>query len=502
MTQAANPTPSPPSTNERTQTAPKMWGLGAHELHQAYWNTRGVQPVVRGDHGKVPRDAELYLLIEPDQLVIFDIRPIIKRMTWNNAMVTRVRILREGQTRYREHVITDEDGYVDRIERYYRADSLATNRAFVTRSRRIARIWSEASRRAEAWREVRRIAPKYQNVRARLTGDTFDARNIDDHHRLLDTLVTKLVDPSRAIEGIDELVEGVWGRIGIVLPPDLIAIGPIWLGDYHHATGDVVVGPKVFADAEPASRDAANARPVKLKPATIRKISHIQPHRPASAPDDHDIQVLPESRFSLKRLFDIVVSGSVLLVFSPLLIIIAIAIIWTDGWPVFFGHLRQTKGGRQFYCWKFRTMYQNAESMVADLADDNVCDGPQVFIENDPRVTKVGAFLRKYHLDELPQFINVLRGDMSIVGPRPSPDKENQICPAWREMRLSVRPGITGLWQVQRTREPGKDFQEWIRYDMEYVRRQSFWFDLKIIFKTASNIVFSRSNDGADDSNG
>ena len=115
--------------------------------------------------------------------------------------------------------------------------------------------------------------------------------------------------------------------------------------------------------------------------------------------------------------------------------------------------------------------------------------GPQVFIENDPRVTRLGRVLRRFQIDELPQFWNVLRGEMSLVGPRPSPDRENQFCPAWREMRLSVRPGITGLWQTRRTRAEGEDFQEWIKYDIEYVRSASFVLDLKILVSTVRGLL-------------
>jgi len=103
---------------------------------------------------------------------------------------------------------------------------------------------------------------------------------------------------------------------------------------------------------------------------------------------------------------------------------------------------------------------------------------------NDPRIYPAGRWFRKLSIDEFPQFINVLFGDMSVVGPRPSPDRENQMCPAWREARLSVRPGITGLWQVSRKREVETDFQEWIYYDVQYVKKQSLWLDIKILFKT------------------
>ena len=99
-------------------------------------------------------------------------------------------------------------------------------------------------------------------------------------------------------------------------------------------------------------------------------------------------------------------------------------------------------------------------------------------------MTGVGKFLRRYHLDELPQLWNVVRGQMSFVGPRPSPDDENQFCPSWRELRLSVRPGMTGLWQLKRTRRPGLDFQEWIRYDTEYVKHAGLWLDMKILVQT------------------
>ena len=168
---------------------------------------------------------------------------------------------------------------------------------------------------------------------------------------------------------------------------------------------------------------------------------------------------------------------------------IAVAVVVNVGLPIFFGHVRQTKGGHDFKCWKFRTMLRNAEALVPTLKSEDLADGPQVNIKNDPRITRIGHLLRRTHLDELPQFWNVLVGDMSLVGPRPSPDRENQFCPAWREARLSVRPGLTGLWQIERTRAPGMDFQEWIKYDIEYVNRASLLLDLRICCKTVIKIV-------------
>ncbi len=119
----------------------------------------------------------------------------------------------------------------------------------------------------------------------------------------------------------------------------------------------------------------------------------------------------------------------------------------------------------------------------------NQVDGPQFKIEDDPRITGIGKFLRDTCIDEIPQFINVLLGQMSVVGPRPSPDRENRTCPAWRDARLSVRPGITGLWQISRTRKIGMDFQEWVYYDMEYVRNLNLWMDVRICVRTGLHLL-------------
>jgi lipopolysaccharide/colanic/teichoic acid biosynthesis glycosyltransferase len=171
--------------------------------------------------------------------------------------------------------------------------------------------------------------------------------------------------------------------------------------------------------------------------------------------------------------------------------LILLAIYLEDGRPFFFAHRRETLGGRKFGCIKFRSMRKDAEKVKRELIKDNNIDGPQFFLKQDPRLTRVGRFIRKRQLDELPQFINVLLGQMSIVGPRPSPYAVNQFCPPWREARLSVRPGITGLWQVKRTRDADSDFQEWIKYDLEYLKKASMLFDLKIILETAV-IFFGR----------
>jgi lipopolysaccharide/colanic/teichoic acid biosynthesis glycosyltransferase len=296
---------------------------------------------------------------------------------------------------------------------------------------------------------------------------------------MLKKLVESWKDPSIAIEGITQLSPGVWGTDPRQLNSTTHVVSPIWMGfGSDQCKERVVVGPYAIQDV-PTS---AVEKTVKLLNIDEVWSSSNRVERQGPVQDITTYQLI-------KRLIDILVSLAILIIVSPILLVVAIAVAMDNGFPLLFGHTRQTLGGRDFRCWKFRTMMKDAESMVHDLQSENLADGPQVFIKDDPRITRLGRMLRRFHLDELPQFWNVLVGDMSLVGPRPSPDKENQFCPAWRESRLSVRPGITGLWQVERTRAPGLDFQEWIRYDIEYVNRASLLLDAKICLKTLYRIV-------------
>ena len=197
---------------------------------------------------------------------------------------------------------------------------------------------------------------------------------------------------------------------------------------------------------------------------------------------------LSYARFT-KRIFDIAAALSVLLLFAPLFPIIAIAIRLSSLGSVFFKHRREGLHGKEFNCLKFRTMINGADSIQEKLRCKNQVDGPQFMINNDPRVTAIGKFMRDTHIDEIPQFINILFGHMSVVGPRPSPKAENSFCPYWRNARLSVRPGITGLWQIFRTRQTSQDFQEWIYYDTKYIRELSARLDLIVCWKTAVKLT-------------
>jgi lipopolysaccharide/colanic/teichoic acid biosynthesis glycosyltransferase len=194
------------------------------------------------------------------------------------------------------------------------------------------------------------------------------------------------------------------------------------------------------------------------------------------------------SRFSyarsFKRIADVIAAIIVLVLFIPVMPIIALAIKLSSPGPIFFKDKREGLHGKTFNCLKFRTMVVGADKIQDRIRVLNQVDGPQFRMEYDPRVSTVGRFLRNTYIDEIPQFVNVLVGQMSVVGPRPSPESENTLCPFWHDARLSVRPGITGLWQVCRTRQRMKDFQEWIYYDTKYVKNLSLKMDLQIFWQT------------------
>ncbi len=183
-----------------------------------------------------------------------------------------------------------------------------------------------------------------------------------------------------------------------------------------------------------------------------------------------------------KRVMDVAVAGVGLIVLSPLLALIAAAIAAGDGRPVIFRQTRIGLHGRPFLVLKFRSMTRDAEARKSELAAQNELSGPVFKATNDPRTTRVGRFLRRSSLDELPQLWNVLRGEMSLVGPRPPLPNEVEDYDLWHRRRLSMKPGITGLWQVRGRRDP--DFDRWVTADLEYIDRWSLWLDLKILAQT------------------
>jgi len=184
---------------------------------------------------------------------------------------------------------------------------------------------------------------------------------------------------------------------------------------------------------------------------------------------------------------DVVLSAIAVILLSPVLIAVAVAIKLDSHGPVFYSSERIGKRGRVFRCIKFRTMVRDAERRRADVMHMNEREGVLFKITNDPRITRLGRFLRKYSIDELPQFFNVLRGDMSIVGPRPPLASEVKEYKLSHLRRLDVLPGVTGLWQVQGRQDPS--FDSYISLDVTYIENWSIWLDLKIIGRTIGVVL-------------
>jgi lipopolysaccharide/colanic/teichoic acid biosynthesis glycosyltransferase len=192
-----------------------------------------------------------------------------------------------------------------------------------------------------------------------------------------------------------------------------------------------------------------------------------------------------------KRSLDVVASSLGLLALSPLLVVAGATVKTTSRGPMFFLQEREGLGGRVFWMVKFRTMVQDADAVKGHYANLNEQDGPAFKIDNDPRLTAIGKLLRKTNLDELPQLWNVLRGEMSLVGPRPLPVAESLACTAWQRRRLDVTPGMTGVWQAQPRRNSIK-FADWMRMDLAYASRRSLKRDLSLILKTIRAFLLRR----------
>ncbi len=193
----------------------------------------------------------------------------------------------------------------------------------------------------------------------------------------------------------------------------------------------------------------------------------------------------------VKRLLDVVLAALLLVVLLPLMLLIALLIRLTSGAPVLYEWRVVGQGGRPFIGYKFRTMVVDADRLKNKLWDRNEMSGGPVFkLKDDPRITPIGKILRKYSLDELPQLWSVLKGDMSLVGPRPPLVSEYAQFEEWQKRKLTVKPGMTCLWQV---RGKPNDWNEWLRLDFEYIDHWSLWLDLKILFQTAWLVVTGKN---------
>lgn len=191
---------------------------------------------------------------------------------------------------------------------------------------------------------------------------------------------------------------------------------------------------------------------------------------------------------AVKRAMDLAISAGLLVVLSPLLAAIAVGVALSSAGPVLYTCHWVGRDGRRFDGWKFRTMVRDADAMEAELMAHNEMTGPAFKMSHDPRVTPFGRLLRKFSLDELPQLWNVLKGDISLVGPRAPREHEYAQFTDFQKLKLSVQPGITCLWQVE-GRHRISDYDRWVELDLDYIRRWSLWLDIQILARTAVVVV-------------
>ena len=454
---------------------PRLWGLEVSALHDRFWASHGIQVVRQGEPASLSDLAELYMLTEGRVMTVFNPRRAVESMYWAGAASMLVRIHSERKDAYGERVVTSGDGRFERIERVYGASTRKLARVALTTNRDLAALWQRTSDPARAWKDLRGRVPRVKRSAVSVQGEVASQDSDDEQSMMLRLLMNAWGTPSVTVPSIEERVPGLWAHEKSKVEKGVRTSGTVWVGAGRTlSAGERVAGPAVLWD-DPAAVTGSAEMDWKL----------IEPNEWIAGSG----RVRTRRKRWVKRLFDLTFATAAMLLTALIYPVVMLAILIEDGRPFFFGHERETLGGRRFKCWKFRSMRKDAEQIKAQLARENQADGPQFFMEKDPRLTKVGRFLRATNLDELPQFWNVLTGDMSVVGPRPSPYKENQYNPAWREARLSVLPGITGLWQVSRTRQRGTDFQEWIRYDIEYVETASFMLDMRIIWDTVRMIL-------------
>jgi lipopolysaccharide/colanic/teichoic acid biosynthesis glycosyltransferase/NDP-sugar pyrophosphorylase family protein len=338
-----------------------------------------------------------------------------------------------------------------------------------------------------------------------------------------------LADGHWRVHRYKAIEDQVYAGAGVRISPKAHLLGPVILGDYCTIEQDAyIIGPCIMGDGCYISKGALVRESVVWNRSYIQemaRLEHCVVGEDCTIPKQERLKVSVVMKEGLsigdvnllgtngsldngtgkltyitfdyrmkstfwgaaKRVMDIVLSSLGLVLGLPLFILIAIAVKLDSPGPLFYSQRRCGKDGREFRMIKFRTMAQDADSLQQKLYTQKDVDGPVFKLYNDPRITRVGRLLRATSLDELPQLINVLKGEMSLVGPRPLAMEEMRFNPAWRDLRLKVKPGITGLWQINGRSSTG--FHDWIRYDNYYVKNQSLWLDLKILLKTIGVVL-------------
>ena len=264
-----------------------------------------------------------------------------------------------------------------------------------------------------------------------------------------------------------------------------------------HRVDEVIIADPAFPQQQAVELvDVCHQRGVRVRvaPSTMEILVHRAEFIPGESVPLFELKppVFEGFDFALKRSFDLVISVLLVLALSPVLLACALAVRLSSRGPVIYRSLRPGIGALPFHCFKFRTMYRDADQRQADLEALNEATGALFKIRDDPRMTPVGRFLRRFSLDELPQLFNVVRGDMSLVGPRPLPERDFERLEDWHKKRYLVMPGITGLWQISGRSD--LDFDDLVRLDFLYLERWSVFLDLSILLKTVPAVLLRRGS--------
>ena len=469
-------------------------------------------------NGRRDLAAQIERFASSDALLLFDpaVYPLnglgaeqLAQLTSGDRGIARHLLAVDGALdRAKEYVHEDGDGRVRRIQRYYDPIIWPFVSGIVCSLVPLAGLLTLQNAPLLSLPDLRRALSAHgvPGHDIPFASPAFDLREEDGVLALIEHTVehARLGSPPHRREGPAQWLDTSPAGARTHVAPSARVVGPVILQEDVRIEEDAtVIGPALLAAGSRVGRGATVVQclvmpGIHVAAGAVWRHRVVLPGPPASSDElplrphasRHALTAAPlptavKPRYrAAKTAFDMLVAAVLLVALAPLLVIVALLVRLTSSGPAFYGDLREGLDGRPFRCWKFRTMTVGADAAQHELLPDQQLDGPQFKMRSDPRTTSIGRWLRRMNLDEVPQLLNVLLRQMSLVGPRPSPFRENQVCIPWRRGRLSVRPGITGLWQVcRRDREHG-DFHQWIEYDLLYVRHMSFAVDLKILIAT------------------
>lgn len=474
-------------------------------IHEAVPDLEAVVPVSRFRETVerfLPSDSFLFVSPSCYPSDGVDLRPLCTAAVNDARMVRHLVAFEAPSLHTKELVQADDDGRVRKIQRYFEPVTWPFPSGVLASLVPVACAQMAMPLTLTSLEALRLqlSASGVPNQDVPFHGDCFDLHDEAGALALSERRVSALAAESGRARGGDSALRA---RSAVVHPTARL-VGPVVVReDAEIGAGALIVGPTTIGAGASVQADAVVAQCLVLPGAEVAAGATVR-HRVISGHSSHatsaggqrrhtgtNVVATPEpprrslpTYVGVKAMFEPAIALVALILLSPVLFVMGALVKLTSAGPVFYGDSREGKDARPFKCWKFRSMLTNADSMQRELAGQQQMDGPQFKMDHDPRVTKVGHWLRRLNVDELPQLWNVVRGEMSLVGPRPSPFRENQICVPWRNGRLSVRPGITGLWQVCRKDRKTGDFHQWIHYDLLYVRNISFRLDVLILAAT------------------